>query len=181
MITDSTILYIFVAEIVVKVIAEDGYPLRFFNTGWNCFDMLIVVGSFALAGAAGGAMMILRLLRLLRVLKLVKAFPQLQVIVNALMMGMSSIGYIGIILVLVFYMYAIAGMMLFELNDPWHFGSLHVAMLSLFRSATLEDWTDIMYINMYGCDKYGYSASWMKPLCTEPYPLNHGTYWLSAA
>ena len=28
------------------------------------------------------------------------------------------------------------------------------ALLSLFRAATLEDWTDIMYINMYGCDKY---------------------------
>ena len=151
---DDVILNIFIAEIVIKVVAEDAFPLRFFKSGWNCFDFLIVVGSLALAGAAGGMMQMLRLLRLLRVLKLVKAFPQLQVIVNALMMGLSSIGFIGIILVLVFYMCAILGMMMFKDNDPWHFGSLQVAMLTLFRCSTLEDWTDVMYINMYGCTGY---------------------------
>ena len=44
-------------------------------------------------------------------------------------------------------------------------------MLSLFRVATGEDWTDIMYINMYGCDKYGYSDDHNLPLpsdCTHP-------------
>ena len=207
-ILDQGILIIFIIEIVVKIIAEDAYPLRFFKSAWNCFDLLIVVGSIALAGAAGGAMQMLRLLRLLRVLKLVKAFPQLQVIVNALIMGLSSIGFIGIILVLVFYMLAILGMMLFAQNDPWHFGDLQVshrhagrrcpkpstpppslpsltlaslvqtAMLTLFRCATLEDWTDVMYINMYGCHKYGYSG-WMEPLCVDPYPLE-GENWLSA-
>ena len=44
-------------------------------------------------------------------------------------------------------------------------------MLTLFRCATLEDWTDVMYINMYGCHKYGYTG-WMEPLCTEPYVSN---------
>jgi hypothetical protein len=41
-----------------------------------------------------------------------------------------------------------------------HFRSMHAAMLSLFRVATLEDWTDIMYLNMYGCGhtSYGYPA-----------------------
>ena len=35
-------------------------------------------------------------------------------------------------------------------------GSLQIALLSLFRAATCEDWTDIMYINMLGCENYGY-------------------------
>jgi voltage-gated sodium channel len=177
-IIDNAILITFIVEIVIKFIAEDIYPFRFFRSAWNSFDLLIVVGSLALAGAAGGAMQMLRLLRLLRVLKLVKAFPQLQVIVNALMMGLSSIGFIGIILVLVFYMLAILGMMLFKDNDPWHFGNLQSAMLTLFRCATLEDWTDVMYINMYGCHKYGYTG-WMDKLCVDPYPLE-GEYWISA-
>ena len=55
---DSAILNIFIAEIVIKVVAEDSYPLRFFKSGWNCFDFLIVVGSLALAGAAGGMMQV---------------------------------------------------------------------------------------------------------------------------
>ena len=128
-----------------------------------------------------GPIKVLRLLRLFRLLKMIRNFPELAVMVSALIVGMSSMWFIGVMLVLVFYLFGILGVMLFAKNDPAHFGRLHNAMLSLFRIATGEDWTDIMYINMYGCDKYGYSASWMKPLCTEPYPLNHGTYWLSAA
>ena len=48
-----------------------------------------------------------------------------------------------------------AGIYLFGANDPWHFGDLATAMLTLFRCATLEDWTDVMYINIYGCHRYG--------------------------
>jgi Ca2+-binding EF-hand superfamily protein len=92
---------------------------------------------------------------LLRVLKLLKAFPELQVIVSALISGMGSIGYIGVILVLVFYVFGILGMILFQENDPWHFGTLWDAMFSLFRAATLEDWTDIMYTQTEGCANYG--------------------------
>ena len=148
---------------VMKFVAEETKPLRVFLSGWNTFDFIIVLGSYLLGG---GMITMLRLLRLLRVLKLVKAFPQLQVIVTALMVGMASIGFIGVILVLVFYVFAIMAMILFKDNDPWHFGTLHVSMITLFRGATLEDWTDIMYINMYGCDQYGYEA--FPQYCTKP-------------
>jgi hypothetical protein len=79
------------------------------------------------------------------------------VIVTALIMGCQSIGFIAIILFIFFYIFAIIGLMLFRENDPWHFGSLHIALLTLFRCATLEDWTDVMYINYWGCEKYGYA------------------------
>ena len=32
-------------------------------------------------------------------------------------------------------------------------------MLTLFRASTFEDWTDIMTINMYGCDKHFFYQS----------------------
>ena len=35
-------------------------------------------------------------------------------------------------------------------------------MLSLFRASTLEDWTDIMYINIYGCNKYSSGVYYVK-------------------
>lgn len=60
-------------------------------------------------------------------------------------------------------------MLLFQTNDPWHFGSLHITMFTLFRCSTLEDWTDVMYINMYGCDVYGYKANFMlEAECRNP-------------
>merc|ERR1719453_318738 len=69
---------------------------------------------------------------------------------------------------MVFYMFAIGGILLFRENDPTHFGTLHIALLTLFRRSTFEDWTDVMYINMYGCDEYGYfDDDWMAEMCEK--------------
>ena len=165
---DVIVLAIFTFECVVKFIAEEFQPWMFFKSGWNTFDFIVVAGSFL--PAAGSLVTMLRLLRLLRVLKLLKAFPQLAIIVNALIMGLSSIGYIGVILLMVFYLFSILGMILFKENDPWHFGTLHTSMLTLFRCSTLEDWTDVMYINIYGCNYYGYNVTTFDP---EESPSSH--------
>jgi voltage-gated sodium channel len=63
----------------------------------------------------------------------------------------------------------------FSVNDPVHFANLQTAFLSLFRVATLEDWTDIMYINMFGCMNYGYTGN---PLCTPE--TSHAFGWPAA-
>merc|ERR1719502_1149805 len=102
----------------------------------------------------GGSVKLLRLLRLMRVIKLVRKVPQLQMIVMGLIGGFKSIGYIMLLLFLVFYLFAIIGIYAFKGNDPWHFGSLPVAMNTLFRMSTLEDWTDVMYTNIYGCASF---------------------------
>jgi len=153
---DTAILAVFTAEVGLKLIAEEFEPWMYFTDGWNIFDFLIVMASQPYSTGTGEIVAMFRLLRLLRVLKLVKALPQLQVIVTALIMGLNSIGFIAIIISIFFYFFAIIGMLLFSYNDPWHFGSLHITMFTLFRCATLEDWTDVMYINMYGCHQYGY-------------------------
>lgn len=151
---DTAILVVFTTEVILKLVSEGLEPWVYFRSAWNTFDFIIVVGSFT--KGQGGMLTMLRLLRLLRVLKLVRAFPQLQVIVSALMKGVSSIGYIGLILLLCFYVFGILGNMLFAENDPFHFQYLHYAMVSLFQSATMDGWSDVLYINYYGCDKYGY-------------------------
>ena len=121
---------------------------RYLRDNWNKFDFFIVVAAFT-PGISSQATM-LRLLRLLRVLKLVKALPQLQIIVTSLLSSFSSLGYIAMLMTMLFYLFAILAVMLFGKNDPHHFGTLHIAFLTLFRCATLEDWTDVMYINMLG-------------------------------
>ena len=151
---NQIILGIFIVEVVVKIIAEGKKPWRYFNDSWNIFDFIIVAAAFMPFG--GGSVAILRLLRLLRVLKLVKALPKLQMLVGALLKSIPSMTYVSILLFLLFYIYAVAGVFFFSENDPVHFGDLQTSMLSLFRIVTLEDWTDIMYINMFGCENYGY-------------------------
>jgi voltage-gated sodium channel len=165
---DIIILAFFTVEVVLKLFGAKLKPLRYFRSNWNKFDFLIVVGSYI--PGVGTGITVLRLLRLLRILKLVKRLPQLAVIINALINGLASIGYIGVILFLVFYVFAILGIILFKDNDPWHFGSLHLALISLFRSATLDNTNNVMYINMFGCDVGGLVDIYAQfpELCTTP-------------
>jgi voltage-gated sodium channel len=161
---DRIILGIFVAEIVIKVGAEGSKPWRYFLDPWNIFDFIIVAACFL--PFEGNAVTVLRLLRLLRVLKLVRVLPQLQLLVSALLKSVPSMAYVGMLLLILFYVYAVAGVFLFGVNDPTHFRSLPIAMLTLFRVVTLEGWTEILYINLYGCDQWGDMAG--TPACTEP-------------
>ena len=176
-ILNEVILYIFILEIAVKILAKGTQPQRYFADGWNVFDFIIVMAAFLPFG--GSSVAILRLLRLLRVLKLIKALPKLQMLVGALLKSIPSMGYVSILLLLLFYIYAVAGVFLFGENDPLHFENLQVSMLTLFRVVTLEDWTDIMYINMYGCANYGYAGK--VALCTssETMPLVSPLFFVS--
>jgi voltage-gated sodium channel len=157
------VLIIFIIEILVKLIAEFPKPWKYFTDAWNVFDFIIVAAAFMPFG--GSSVAILRLLRLLRVLKLIKALPKLQMLVGALLKSIPSMGYVSILLLLLFYIYAVAGVFFFGENDPIHFENLQTSMLSLFRVVTLEDWTDIMYINMFGCENYGYDGN--MDICTS--------------
>lgn len=110
--------------------------------------------------------------RLLRIIKIAKAFPQLAILITALLRGLSSIGWVGVILILTFYCFAILGVILFQESDPWHFGSLHLGLISLFRSSTLDNWYEVLMISMLGCDGGGQQMVDVYELfpdqCTKP-------------
>eukprot|EP01043_Picozoa_sp_COSAG02_P039577 COSAG02_NODE_3136_length_7300_cov_4.065269_4_plen_585_part_00 len=152
---DFIILLIFTFECLLKLACEGAKPWLFCTDLWNVFDALIVIMCYL---PAGGNVAVLRLLRLARLLKLLHAVEDLQVILSGLTAGFNSIGYILILLVLVFYLFAIMANMMFAENDPVEFKDLDTAMVTLFRMSTMEDWTDVMYINMYGCSVYGYGS-----------------------
>ena len=175
MLANNIILGIFILEILVKMGAEVPKPLRYFYDPWNVFDFVIVAACFI--PGAGQYAVVLRLLRLLRVLKLLNAIPKLQILVGALLKSIPSMFYVSVLLFLLFYVYAVAGVFLFAENDPYHFGNLQNSLLSLFRAVTLEDWTDLMYIQMYGCDQYGSTVllrDGIETSCDNP----SGNWWL---
>lgn len=155
---DAIILGIFVLEVVIKLIAEGRKPLNYFRDPWNIFDFTIVVVCL-LPIQNSQFIAVLRLARVLRVLKLVSAIPRLQILVGAVLKSIPSIGYVFLLALLHFYIYGCMATFLFAENDPVHFRNLQTSMLSLFRAVTLEDWTDLMYINMYGSSNYGYEAA----------------------
>ena len=112
----------------------------------------------------GGNVAFLRLLRLMRLLKLVGKVKELQLIVMGLIRGLSSVTYILVLMILIFYLFAVLGTSTFRRNDPFHFGSIGVSMLSLFRMATTESWSNAMFINIYGCNSQ-YESVWGVSFC----------------
>lgn len=160
---DNVILAVFTIEVIVKILAEGKTPWRYFSDAWNVFDFAIVAVcyfAFFIPSLDAGFVAVLRLARILRVFKLVTALPKLQMLVGAMLKSIPSMFYVGVLLGLLFYIYSAMGVFMFGENDPVHFGTLHKSMLTLFRIVTLEGWTEIMYINMYGCDNemWGYGA-----------------------
>ena len=155
---DAVILGIFILEVIIKIVAQGRQPQNYFKDAWNIFDFSIVAVCL-LPIESNDFVAVLRLARVLRVLKLVSAIPRLQVLVGAVLKSIPSIGYVFLLATLHFYIYGCMATFLYSENDPVHFRNLQTSMLSLFRAVTLEDWTDLMYINMYGSANYGYDES----------------------
>ena len=84
--------------------------------GWNSFDFFVVV--VCLMPGVSSNVAVLRLIRLLRVMKLLKQVPQLQIIFEGLVQGITSILYIMLMLMLLFYLFGIMAMIFFGKNDP---------------------------------------------------------------
>jgi voltage-gated sodium channel len=152
---NDIVLWAFVAEAALKMAQHGRHFYRYFKDPWNVFDFTIVVICFLPINAQYVA--VLRLARVFRALRLITALPKLQMIVGALLVSLPSMFYVGLLLFLLFYLYGVMAVFLFRANDPVHFINLPTAMLTLFRVVTQEDWTDVMYIQMYGSDVYTYA------------------------
>ena len=152
--------YVFILEAVLKIVAYGPNPHHYFlapdgEGSFNSFDFLLVVLSVALLGQnSAGAIKTLRLARLVRLLTIIKNVPELKVIVEGLVAGLKSVGYIVLLLLLVIYLFAVLGVMNFGANDPANFGKVPVAMVTLFQGATLTGWAAASYTQIYGCDNY---------------------------
>ena len=143
---NQLILAAFIIEAALKILAVAPRLTRYFGNGWNLFDFSVVV--LSLIPASGEYAMIARLARLLRVARLVSTIPELRLIVSTLVRSIPSMGHVLLLMGIIFYIYAVAGFHLFHQHDPQHWETLGLALLTLFRVVTLEDWTDVMYTAM---------------------------------
>lgn len=132
---DNMILVIFVIEIILKIYA---FGFKFFRSSWNVFDFTIVAISVI---PAAGTFSIFRTLRILRTLRLIKNVPKLRMIIEALAKSVPSIGWIMVLLGVVFYIFAVLGANLYGDAYPQWFGGLNRTMFTLFQVMTLESWS----------------------------------------
>lgn len=151
---DYAVTLFFVLEISIRMAAENR-TRDFFKKGWNVFDFIIVAISLIPLDDSEYAM-IARMLRLFRVMRLISFIPELRVLVSALISALPRMGYVALLMFIIFYLYAVIGNLLYANLNPVLWGDLGVSLLTLFRVATFEDWTDVMYEAMTL-----YSLSWI--------------------
>ncbi len=151
---DLGVTLFFLFEIIVRMAAEKRL-VDFFKKGWNIFDFVIVVASLVPINDSE-MVLVARLLRVFRVLRLVSMIPELRMLLTALVKSIPRMGYVALLMFIIFYIYAAIGSFLFRDVDPFLWDNISVAMLTLFRVATFEDWTDVMYATMEE-----YPLSWL--------------------
>ncbi len=168
----KVILGIFTVEIIIRYIAAENNR-SFFTSGWNIFDLsLVLIGYIPESMMPNAPMaMALRVLRVFRVLRLLRTCDEIKLIISVLIKSMSALFYNLSFFLIFLYLFAIIGVSLFRLpkpdtlppaelakyellmetaphaptNSPEPYGTLHESMFTLFRVMTGDDWTDVRY------------------------------------
>jgi len=155
---DLIFVLIFAGEAVLKIWAY-GVKLYFIKP-WNRFDFFIVIaGIISLFPLTGVGLSLFRLIRIGRLLRLVNKASTLRLLFMTLIYAAPSLWNIGILIFVIFYVYAIIGMALFGQDscgydeapdgrcdddfDKVNFANWDSAMSLLFRVATEDGWTDV--------------------------------------
>ncbi|MFN0276093.1 MAG: ion transporter [Chitinophagales bacterium] len=166
---DRLIIWTFLAEALIKILSFGSKPHHYFKDPWNVFDFIIVTLCFLPINAQYIA--VVRLVRILRVFRLISVMPSLRLLTGALLKSIPSMGSVGLLLFLLFYVFAVMGVFLFGENDPFHFGSLQSAFLTLFQTVTMEGWVDVFRIQFYGSNAVEYDF----PIDTSPQSIAQPT------
>lgn len=140
---DYFITFVFLIEIVIRMFAERSI-IDFFKSGWNIFDFIIVTVSLIPIESLN-SILLARLVRVFRLLRLVSFIPQFRILIESFLKAIPRVGYILLFMFVEFYIFAAIGSILFSEISPLHWGNVGLAMLTLFQTATLEGWPDLMY------------------------------------
>lgn len=140
--SDLLVTVFFVTEILIRFFSER-HKKNFFKDGWNIFDTVIVAASLIPTGT-GNSVMVLRLLRLLRLLRVISFIPELRFVIEALIESLKKSIYVLILIFILLYIYAVAGVILFESIEGGRFEDLGEAIITLIQIMTLSSWEAVM-------------------------------------
>jgi len=130
-------LVVFVIELVIRFGADGFDPRRFFKSGWNIFDFVVIAASFS-PGLRQNATL-LRLVRLARIVRAVRLLPDLRVLTVAVGRSIPGVASLAVITLLLVYVYGMVGWVIFDDHDPENFGDVGQAMVTMFILLTLEN------------------------------------------
>ncbi|XP_055990430.1 cation channel sperm-associated protein 2 [Sorex fumeus] len=147
------ILLAFLLEIIIMWLFS--FTLFWKNT-WNVFDFIVTVLAvlpevivFEEVTGQPVWLQLLRICRVLRSLKFLAKFPQIRVIILALVRALKSMTFLLMLLLMFFYIFAVAGVYVFEnytrstlMNLKYHtyFSNVLNSLVTVFILFTLDHW-----------------------------------------
>ncbi|XP_066100522.1 sodium channel protein type 11 subunit alpha [Saccopteryx bilineata] len=172
MLTTGNLVFtgIFMTEMCLKIIALD--PYHYFRRGWNIFDSVVALLSFADVVTQKN-WPVLRSFRVLRVFKLAKSWPTLNTLIKIIGHSVGALGNLTVVLAIVIFIFSVVGMQLFGSKfcsekrkpgqqncDPqdvgvrrWHMEDFYHSFLVVFRILCGE-WIENMWECMQEAEKY---------------------------
>lgn len=130
---DKLCMAIFVVEMLMKMYA---YGPKFFKSGWNVFDLMIITIS-SLPGS--GYLIILRTFRLFRLLKYIGKFRKLRNLVNIMLLIIPNLLAMCAIMTVLIYVFGVMGVALFG-GEVGAFENLGSSMFSMLQIFSLDGW-----------------------------------------
>jgi len=163
----------------------------YFSDAWNKFDSFIVVTSFVgifieeVWGGESGLnpafIRVMRVFRIARILKLVKSAKGLAALLETTIKSLSQVASVCLLLVLIFFIYAAAGVALFGrlsctednecsgLSIHANFENFGIAMLTLFRVSTGDNGNGILKDAMRTPPYCNEDPDCTHNCCSDPY------------
>jgi len=138
---DTYAIYVYLGELIIRILSYGTKPWEFFRQGWNIFDFTIVTLSF---GMFTGETIILRLLRLFRLIRIFRFLPEVRVLTSSIVKSLPPLMSVGVLIFLALFIYGMAGVYLFgeQLAESW--GNITLALTSLFILLTLENFPNYL-------------------------------------
>lgn len=143
---------IFTIECILKICAH-GFKY-YWHIDWNKFDFIIVIMSLVAIDESLFSFNVtaLRIIRVARLLRMIKTSKGLRHLLKTLYMSLGNIVNVGLLMFLIFFTFAVAGMGLFGtvphgefVNKDANFETFYMAVVTLFRASTGESWNGIMH------------------------------------
>jgi len=148
--------FIFTVEMFLKWFAMG--TSAYFSNGWNRFDATIVTMTLISLVLDWCSVelpfdpTLLRVGRIARVFRIVKSSQSLKAITQTIFLSLPSMANVGMVLTLIFFIFAIAGMGIFggmekgDFINTWcNFDTFFMSLVTLFRCATGESWNGLMH------------------------------------
>nr|BCR34228.1 sodium channel protein type 1 subunit alpha [Ciona intestinalis] len=148
---------IFTGEALIKMFALRHH---YFKNPWNVFDFIVVI--LSIIGSTMSELInkyfvqptlfrIIRLARIGRILRLIKGAKGIRTLLFALMMSLPALVNIGLLLILVMFIYSIFGMSQFAyvhrgagVDDMFNFETFGNSFLCLFMITTSAGWAGLL-------------------------------------